>query len=177
LYKTDGKRRGFEGGDEKYANQVCERGKAGRNLPKLKPTPSGRQEKDGRCDFGLRPETRAVDQRPSLKAAKVAGLPVVVCGLQGEAGVDHEVKGSFILKVRIEFEFESKNFLKHMHEASWCDAIVCWKHNWPECPLEVIALSDQQSAKSKTYHGGTETRRESGDRDRKRKTLTTDEHG
>jgi hypothetical protein len=42
--------------------------------------------------------------------------------------------------VRIEFEFESKNFLKHMHEASKCDAIVCWRHNWEGCPLEVIEL-------------------------------------
>ena len=43
--------------------------------------------------------------------------------------------------VHIEFEFESKNFLLHMHEARGCDLIVCWKHNWAECPLEVIELS------------------------------------
>lgn len=42
--------------------------------------------------------------------------------------------------VRIEFEYESRNFLTHMHEASDCDLIVCWSHNWPECPLEVLAL-------------------------------------
>jgi hypothetical protein len=45
--------------------------------------------------------------------------------------------------VRIEFEYESRNFLKHMHEASECDLIICWRHNWPECPLEVIELSKQ----------------------------------
>jgi len=22
-----------------------------------------------------------------------------------------------------------------------CDPIVCWKHNWAECPLEVLELS------------------------------------
>ena len=44
--------------------------------------------------------------------------------------------------VKIEFEFESKNFLKHMHEPSKCDLIVCWRHNWEECPVEVIALGD-----------------------------------
>ncbi len=43
-------------------------------------------------------------------------------------------------KVRIEFEYESRNFLKHMHEASECDLIVCWRHNWEECPLEVVEL-------------------------------------
>lgn len=42
--------------------------------------------------------------------------------------------------VRIEFEYESRNFLTHMHELDGCDLIVCWKHNWPECPLEVLAL-------------------------------------
>jgi hypothetical protein len=43
-------------------------------------------------------------------------------------------------RVRIEFEFESRNFLKHMHEVSGCDLIICWKHNWPECPVDVVEL-------------------------------------
>lgn len=42
--------------------------------------------------------------------------------------------------VKIEFELESRNFLKHMHDPSKCDLIVCWRHNWPECPLEVVEL-------------------------------------
>lgn len=46
-------------------------------------------------------------------------------------------------RVWIEFEFESKNFLLHGHEWSECDLIVCWKHNWPECPLEVVELSKE----------------------------------
>ncbi len=43
-------------------------------------------------------------------------------------------------RIRIEFEYESRNFLKHMHDAKECDLIVCWKHNWPECPVEVLEL-------------------------------------
>ncbi len=44
--------------------------------------------------------------------------------------------------VRIEFEFASRNFLDHQHPADGCDMIVCWTHNWPECPehLEVVEL-------------------------------------
>ncbi|MGZ4845199.1 MAG: homing endonuclease associated repeat-containing protein [Candidatus Angelobacter sp.] len=42
--------------------------------------------------------------------------------------------------VKAEFEYESRNFLKHMHDASGCDLIICWRHNWPECPLEVVEL-------------------------------------
>jgi len=44
--------------------------------------------------------------------------------------------------VRIEFEYESRNFLKHMHDPKGCDAIVCWEDNWRECPVEVIELSE-----------------------------------
>jgi Homing endonuclease associated repeat len=42
--------------------------------------------------------------------------------------------------VRIEFEYESRNFLEHKHAETECDLIVCWSHNWPECPLEVLEL-------------------------------------
>ena len=44
-------------------------------------------------------------------------------------------------RVRIEFEYESRNFLRHLHDVRDCDVIVCWLHNWPECPLDVVELS------------------------------------
>ncbi len=45
-------------------------------------------------------------------------------------------------RVKIEFEYASRNFLDHKHPLKGCDLIVCWIHNWPECPkhLEVIEL-------------------------------------
>jgi hypothetical protein len=43
-------------------------------------------------------------------------------------------------RVRIEFEFESRNFKKHKHRKDKCDVIVCWKHNWKDCPLDVVEL-------------------------------------
>jgi hypothetical protein len=43
-------------------------------------------------------------------------------------------------RIRIEFEYESRNFLKHGHDPKGCDLIVCWEHNWPECPVEVLEL-------------------------------------
>ncbi len=64
-----------------------------------------------------------------------------------------ETAGGQCQRVWIEFEFESRNFAKHRHRRDGCDVIVCWKHNWKGCPLEVIelktALSTQQSAKPK----------------------------
>ena len=44
-------------------------------------------------------------------------------------------------RVRIELEYESKNFLLHRHEPKGCELIVCWKHNWETCPVEVLELS------------------------------------
>ena len=56
--------------------------------------------------------------------------------------------------LKAEFEYESRNFLKHMHDVKGCDLIICWRHNWPECPLEVLelrkALSLQQTAFSQS---------------------------
>jgi hypothetical protein len=45
-------------------------------------------------------------------------------------------------RVKIEFEFASRNFLDHKHPPDGCDLIVCWIHNWPDCPenIEVIEL-------------------------------------
>jgi hypothetical protein len=42
--------------------------------------------------------------------------------------------------LRIEFEYESRNYVIHKHPLLGCDLIVCWKHNWPECPIEVLEL-------------------------------------
>jgi len=44
-------------------------------------------------------------------------------------------------RVLIELEYESRNFLEHLHPITGCDLIVCWIDNWPDCPLEVIELS------------------------------------
>lgn len=45
--------------------------------------------------------------------------------------------------VLIELEIYSRNFKLHRHDPKGCHVIVCWKHNWPDCPewLEVIELS------------------------------------
>ena len=44
--------------------------------------------------------------------------------------------------VFIEFEYKSKNLLAHGHDASKCDVIVCWIHDWADCPIEVIELKN-----------------------------------
>ena len=45
-------------------------------------------------------------------------------------------------RVYIEFEYKSSNFVEHGHKSDQCDLIVCWEHDWPDCPLEVIELRE-----------------------------------
>jgi hypothetical protein len=46
-------------------------------------------------------------------------------------------------RVSIEFEFESRNYRDHHHPLHGCDVIVCWHHNWDDCPkhIGVVELS------------------------------------
>lgn len=43
-------------------------------------------------------------------------------------------------RVLIEFEFRTSNFREHGHDPGGCDVIVCWEHDWPDCPVEVVEL-------------------------------------
>lgn len=42
----------------------------------------------------------------------------------------------------MEFEYLSANFRTHGHLPEECDIIICWRHNWDDCPrdLEVCEL-------------------------------------
>jgi hypothetical protein len=45
------------------------------------------------------------------------------------------------VKCLIEYEFSSRDYKKHDHPLEGCDLIVCWEHNWSDCPIEVLELS------------------------------------
>ena len=45
-------------------------------------------------------------------------------------------------KRRIEFEYRSSSFKQHGHDPNNCDLIVCWEHDWKDCPIEVIELKE-----------------------------------
>ncbi len=48
-------------------------------------------------------------------------------------------------QVQIEFEYRSSHFRDQGHDRSKCDIIVCWEHDWRECPpeLEVVELMSE----------------------------------
>ena len=73
--------------------------------------------------------------------AERLGFTILHMGTQYPDGevIRHVDEGRW-QRVRVEFEFRSREFLKHMHNPAECDLIVCWEHNWPQSPLEVIEL-------------------------------------
>ncbi|MBM4028907.1 MAG: hypothetical protein FJ280_26455 [Planctomycetes bacterium] len=46
-------------------------------------------------------------------------------------------------RLRVEFEQRSSDFKQGGRDAEACDLIVCWEHDWPTCPLEVVELRDR----------------------------------
>jgi hypothetical protein len=63
------------------------------------------------------------------------GFPDAICRVRTGRGYARR---------RMEFEFRSSDFQKHGHPVEGCDMIVCWEHDWTECPekIEVISLQD-----------------------------------
>ena len=49
-------------------------------------------------------------------------------------------KGNRWEHIFIEFEYKSSNFQEHGHSPEDCDLIVCWIHDWTDCPVEVLEL-------------------------------------
>jgi hypothetical protein len=43
----------------------------------------------------------------------------------------------------IEYEFASSEFRRHKHPPGGCDLVVCWMHDWPDCPVEVLELKTE----------------------------------
>lgn len=43
----------------------------------------------------------------------------------------------------IEYEFASSDYRKHKHPLSGCDLVVCWDHDWHDCPIEVLELKSE----------------------------------
>lgn len=43
----------------------------------------------------------------------------------------------------IEFEFASSDFKNHARKNEKCDIVVCWKHDWRDCPGKIIELKSE----------------------------------
>ncbi|MFQ5924350.1 MAG: homing endonuclease associated repeat-containing protein [Anaerolineales bacterium] len=107
-------------------------------------------------DFrGLRHESVNEDGVVFLFGMVAKELGYMVEGVQGgfpDCEAKRQIDVGRWQRVRIEFEFESRNFRDHGHPTDGCDVIVCWRHNWPDCPpnLEVIELATVIKALAKS---------------------------
>jgi hypothetical protein len=46
---------------------------------------------------------------------------------------------------KAEFEYRSSDFKAHGHPLTKCDLIICWEHDWKDCPIEVLDLKEAAS--------------------------------
>jgi hypothetical protein len=45
--------------------------------------------------------------------------------------------------VDMEFKFKSSGYKQYYKEGRICDLIVCWEHDWKDCPVEVLELKSK----------------------------------
>lgn len=121
-------------------------------LRKLPPMRVGRVRRGPTIEFGAPINCRGLRHAPTneqgvvfLFALLSQNLGFVVEAIQTgfpdcEAKRSVDPRQGRWQRVRIEFEYRSRSFRDHGHEASGCDLIICWLHDWPDCPLEVIEL-------------------------------------
>lgn len=72
------------------------------------------------------------------KIHKLIGFNYVTIFRQGYPDCTAINKKGF--NIRIEFEYCSSRF--EIHDPNGCDLVVCWEHDWKECPVKVISLKD-----------------------------------
>lgn len=92
---------------------------------------------------------RALDHAPTSESAVVflfggvaeeLGFVMEMLNTAFPDGEGRRRIGDIWRRVRIEFELRSRNFRDHGHSARGCNLVVCWEHNWPDCPVEVLEL-------------------------------------
>jgi hypothetical protein len=64
-------------------------------------------------------------------------------------------------RLRVEFEYRSSEYRQQGEDGDLCDAIVCWEHDWADCPVEVIELRDRiREMENHPIHRPTNRRRQ-----------------
>jgi hypothetical protein len=69
----------------------------------------------------------------------VFGLFEVV--LSQEAFPDYVLRTKSGKVIRVEAELKSLHFKVHKHDIESCDLIICWEHNWKDCPIPVLPIA------------------------------------
>lgn len=59
-----------------------------------------------------------------------------------DAAVFQEAAKGYVRKY-IEFEFKSSGYKSHVKSKRKCHYVVCWEHDWKDCPVDVIELRNE----------------------------------
>jgi len=51
-----------------------------------------------------------------------------------------EQTGKGYTRKYIEFEYRSQGYKVHLTSKRKCHYVICWEHNWKDCPIPVIEL-------------------------------------
>jgi hypothetical protein len=79
-----------------------------------------------------------------IEFRKELGFPIieVIRTNFPDAAVFEEASKGYVRKY-IEFEFRSSGYRSHLKSKRKCHYVVCWEHDWKDCPIPVIELKNQ----------------------------------
>jgi len=79
-----------------------------------------------------------------IEFRKELGFPIieVIRTNFPDAAVFEAASKGYVRKY-IEFEFRSSGYKSHLKSKRKCHYVVCWEHNWKDCPIPVIELRKQ----------------------------------
>lgn len=113
----------------------------------------------GTIKFPMKPKEEVVIGEP-LNFEGLANAPMEENGVIFLFGKLHERMGIRIKAIRkgfpdatgevwikgrlyprtFEFEFRSSDFKRHGHDPQKCDILVCWEHDWDDCPKNLFVI-------------------------------------
>lgn len=79
-----------------------------------------------------------------IEFRKELGFPIIeiIRTRFPDAAVFEKTSKGYIRRY-IEFEFKSSGFKTHLKSKRKCHYVVCWEHNWKDCPVPVIELKQE----------------------------------
>jgi len=79
-----------------------------------------------------------------IEFRKELGFPIIeIIRSQFPDAIAFEAAGSRLVRKYIEFEYKSSGFKSHLKSKRKCHYVICWEHNWRDCPVQVIELRSE----------------------------------
>jgi len=79
-----------------------------------------------------------------IEYRKELGFPIIeIIRSQFPDAIVFETSGNRLVRRYIEFEYKSSGFKSHLKSRRKCHYVVCWEHNWRDCPVQVIELRSE----------------------------------